>query len=365
MVNEARQAWRGGERPLAVRLLKQALRDDPHNHEAWLLAAEFAPTPQARQECLARAAKFAPAPVATPPTPAPIPTPTADSLLALRHKSQQQTAAVAAEPPPPAPSQRPRHWVWAGLGVIALMVMLWAGWLAWGVLPDPDLAVAAVPSPTPSLIAPTAEAFATAEPLATATAVPPTFTPSPTANPIQPKQIANLSLGGGSGSAEQAQARATWTSTPTPTPTPTPSPTPQPTYVSAGSDFVWPLVGANEKWIQVNLTTQQLNAYEGKTVVFSTPISSGLPQWATVTGQFRIYYRLPSQTMDGRRLGFDYVTENVPFVQYFYQDFALHGAFWHNNFGEPMSHGCVNLSVADSEWLYNWATYGTLVYVHY
>ena len=69
--------------------------------------------------------------------------------------------------------------------------------------------------------------------------------------------------------------------------------------------------------------------------------------------------------MDGRRLGFDYVTPGVPHVQYFYGDFAIHGAYWHDNFGTPVSHGCVNVTPADAEWLYNWMSYGTLVNVHY
>jgi lipoprotein-anchoring transpeptidase ErfK/SrfK len=68
--------------------------------------------------------------------------------------------------------------------------------------------------------------------------------------------------------------------------------------------------------------------------------------------------------MDGRRLGYNYYLEDVPFVQYFYQDYALHGTFWHNNFGRPMSHGCVNLPTPAAEWLYHWADYGTLVNVH-
>jgi lipoprotein-anchoring transpeptidase ErfK/SrfK len=351
MIKQAQQAWQAGERPTAVRLLKQALRDDPHNHEAWLLAAEFAPTPAARSECLARAAKFAPAvPVAAPVSP-----PAPDTLAALRQKAHR--TAVAAPSPPVA---KPRHWLWAGVGVMALLVIVAVGWVAIG-LPQPETpAIAAVSSPTP-----TGEATTEAPPTAVPSPSPtqPAATATPTPNPIQPKQVASLSMGGGSNTA--ADPRATWTATPSPTPTNTPSPTPQPTYVAESVNFRWPAVGENERWIQVNLTAQQLNAYEGRTVVFSTPISSGLPQWATVTGQFRIYYRLPTQTMDGRRLGFDYVTENVPHVQYFYKDFALHGAYWHNNFGQPMSHGCVNLSVADAEWLYSWATYGTLVYVHY
>jgi lipoprotein-anchoring transpeptidase ErfK/SrfK len=120
----------------------------------------------------------------------------------------------------------------------------------------------------------------------------------------------------------------------------------------------------NERWIDVDISTQSLVAFEGDTPVFETLISSGLAQHPTVLGQFRVWLRYESQTMDGSRLGYDYYLENVKYVQYFYEDYALHGTYWHNNFGTPMSHGCVNLSNADSEFLYNFADYGTVVNVH-
>lgn len=157
-----------------------------------------------------------------------------------------------------------------------------------------------------------------------------------------------------------------WTPTPTPTPTPlppTPTPipptaTPEPIVATANGFDEW-------RWVDVDLTNQTLIAYEDNIPVFSTYISSGMYQFPTVTGQFRIYYRLPEQDMNGYLLGYDYYVEDVPFVQYFYEDYALHGAYWHNNFGIPMSHGCVNLSPIDAQWLYNFADVGTLVNVHY
>ena len=69
--------------------------------------------------------------------------------------------------------------------------------------------------------------------------------------------------------------------------------------------------------------------------------------------------------MTGFHLGFDYDTPDVPNVMYFTGDFAIHGAYWHNDFGQPASHGCVNVSVTDSQWLYNFADIGTFVDVHY
>ncbi|MGD2078979.1 MAG: L,D-transpeptidase, partial [Chloroflexota bacterium] len=163
------------------------------------------------------------------------------------------------------------------------------------------------------------------------------------------------------------EVRAKWTPTPVPTNTPTPSPTPNPTFVSSAyglGSYMPDGITPNERWIDVDVTQQKLVAYQGFLPVFETLVSTGTARHPTVTGQFRIWLRFQSQDMNGYRLGYDYYLRNVPYVQYFYQDYALHGTFWHSNFGTPMSHGCVNLATPDAEWLYNWAGYGTLVNVH-
>jgi lipoprotein-anchoring transpeptidase ErfK/SrfK len=125
------------------------------------------------------------------------------------------------------------------------------------------------------------------------------------------------------------------------------------------------LAATDERWIDVNLTTQTLTAYEGDTAVLSSLISSGMWQFPTVTGQFRTWIKYESQNMTGYHLGYNYSLDDVPHVMYFFKDYAIHGAYWHNNFGTPMSHGCVNVNLPDAEWLYNWAPLGTLVNVHY
>ena len=189
----------------------------------------------------------------------------------------------------------------------------------------------------------------------------PTSVPPATRPALQAKAVA-------AGEADDAP-RPTWTPTATATPTPTPTPTPVATFVSA--DRVTraaqrpPGVGPNERWIDVNLTTQRLVAYEGDTPVFESAVSSGTAAHPTVTGQFEVWLRYEAQTMDGRRLGYDYYLPNVPYVMYFYRDYALHGTYWHNNFGTPMSHGCVNLPTPAAEWLFHWSEYGTVVNVHY
>ena len=112
-----------------------------------------------------------------------------------------------------------------------------------------------------------------------------------------------------------------------------------------------------EKWIEVSLDDQMLYAWEGGRLANQFLISSGIDDNPTVTGLFRIWARTASQTMDGgdRAAGDYYNLPNVPWVQYFYHGYAFHGAYWHNNFGTPMSHGCVNLTIEDAQWLFNWA----------
>ncbi len=114
------------------------------------------------------------------------------------------------------------------------------------------------------------------------------------------------------------------------------------------------------KWIDVNLTTQSLVAYEGQRPVYWATVSTGRARTPTPTGRYRIYKKLRSTTMSGPGYRF----RDVPHVMYFHGNYTLHGTYWHSNFGRPMSHGCVNLRLADAQWLYEWAPVGTLVVIH-
>ena len=111
-----------------------------------------------------------------------------------------------------------------------------------------------------------------------------------------------------------------------------------------------------EKWIEVNLSEQKLYAWVGDQMVNEFLVSSGISIYPTITGVFRMWMRTPTQTMSGGDLasGTYYNLPNVQWVQYFYGEYAFHGTYWHNNFGTPMSHGCVNLTIEDAEWLFNW-----------
>lgn len=112
-----------------------------------------------------------------------------------------------------------------------------------------------------------------------------------------------------------------------------------------------------EKWVSVDLYEQVLIAYEGETPVFSTLVSSGLPAWSTNEGTFNVYMRRERTTMSGAFGQPDfYYLEEVPWTMFFDDDIALHGTFWHDGFGYRQSHGCVNMSITDAHWLYEWSS---------
>jgi LysM repeat protein len=113
------------------------------------------------------------------------------------------------------------------------------------------------------------------------------------------------------------------------------------------------------KRIEVSLSRQTLSAYENDQLVLSTLVSTGLARTPTPVGRYKIYAKYRTQTMFGP----GYYLPNVPHVMYFVGGYALHGTYWHNNFGHPMSRGCVNLSQQDAAWLYTWAGKGTDVII--
>lgn len=138
-------------------------------------------------------------------------------------------------------------------------------------------------------------------------------------------------------------------------------------------------------WIDVSILKQALVAYEGATPVYATLVSTGAdglgdPEktHSTVRGQFLIHTKHVTATMSGDVVGDEFDLRDVPYVQYFTEGYALHAAYWHDSFGTPRSHGCINLSPLDANWLFGWTDppvpdrwhaamslrQGTLVYVH-
>lgn len=135
------------------------------------------------------------------------------------------------------------------------------------------------------------------------------------------------------------------------------------------------------KWVEVSLSEQQLTAYHGTTPISSTHISTGLDPNPTEIGMFHVRLKYPLQDMKGFTSAtgeviamgdagapadaIEYSVKDVPHVLYFnLQGEALHGTYWHGNFGQPMSHGCVNLPLDFAAWIYGWAPLGTGVWVH-
>ena len=115
-----------------------------------------------------------------------------------------------------------------------------------------------------------------------------------------------------------------------------------------------------ERRIVVDISDQTLTAYQGDEVVFRTSVSTGKPGWRTLPGTFKIQTKYDQTRMTGP----DYDTPDVPWTMYYDGAFAIHGAYWHNNFGTPVSHGCVNLRVEEAKALYQWASEGDTVVVN-
>jgi lipoprotein-anchoring transpeptidase ErfK/SrfK len=218
--------------------------------------------------------------------------------------------------------------------IIVALIAIWFAMPTWAALAQGSSSSA--PLPADVLEKPSLTPTETATPTATATSTP-TEIPTATATPVP-------------------------TDTPQPTNTPWPTNTPLP----AATEVIYsqptaPSGDTSGRWIDVDLTNQMLYAYEGNTIVGSFLVSTGVSAHPTVTGQYRIYVKYTSTLMTGD----GYYLPDVPYTMYFYQGYGIHGTYWHNNFGHPMSHGCVNMRTSDAEWMFNWASVGTLVNIHY
>ncbi len=119
-----------------------------------------------------------------------------------------------------------------------------------------------------------------------------------------------------------------------------------------------PQVGIGRE-IVILLDAQAIYAYENGVLQKAVRVSTGKKATPTVKGDHKIWLKRRSQTMSGP----GYSLDNVEWVMYFYRDYAIHGTWWHTNFGQPMSHGCVNLTNTDAQWFYEFASIGTPVHV--
>jgi lipoprotein-anchoring transpeptidase ErfK/SrfK len=315
LLNLGRSTAEAGDWDTARTYFAQALKADPSNEEALLWSAALAADPRDSLTYLKRALRINPG---------------SERARSGLRWAEERTRAVLLSPPPkgaraPSPSiasgrakrtPAPLRGL-AALGLIAIGVCLVLGALAVTGQIDDLPALIFPPTHTPTA---TATSTPTATPTSTLT---PTHTRTPTVTPTP-----------------TSTSTATPTFTPTPTATATLTPTPIPPTKTPRP----------EKWIDVDISSQTLVAYEGTVPVFRTLVSTGKAYTPTVKGRFRIFHKLLSQTM----VGPDYEQPNVPYVMYFYGAYSLHGAYWHNDFGRPRSHGCVNLPVADAKWLFYW-----------
>jgi lipoprotein-anchoring transpeptidase ErfK/SrfK len=113
------------------------------------------------------------------------------------------------------------------------------------------------------------------------------------------------------------------------------------------------------KAILVSTFRQRIFAYEDGRLVRSHLVSTGLPDTPTVLGDYKVKVKFQADDMSGP----GYFLPKVPYTMYFFQGYAIHGTYWHNSFGRPMSHGCVNLPTDEAKWFFDWAEVGTPVKV--
>jgi lipoprotein-anchoring transpeptidase ErfK/SrfK len=136
------------------------------------------------------------------------------------------------------------------------------------------------------------------------------------------------------------------------------------TVANVGSNILGQTTGDDNKWIEIDLSEQRLYMREGDRAVGSFLVSTG--KWSpTPQGEGRIWTKLRYTRMTGgsKALGTFYDLPNVPYVMYYDRGYGIHGAYWHNNFGQPMSHGCTNMRPEEAGIVFNWASVGTKVVV--
>ena len=369
LIVKARESLRRGDKASARQMGERAAFLAPEMEDVWLVLAASDPNPQDALAYARKALQLNPhstraqramewasgrlnqaqantSPVAA----APHPVPTAASLPG---KHAYQTAVAM-----PVLKRQGRNWLpvlLIGAGI------LFMGFIAFFALASPTLlsiarsiganqeklwAEADIPKPRATPIDGNAFVVQAAD------------TPAPTLDPTRPPARATIT--------PRAEATATTAEDPTSIPAATETPGVVAMEVLADTPTNVPptpgiTVGDGQRWIDVDLTNQMVYAYEGDTVVNSFVVSTGTWLTPTVTGKHKIYVKVRVQDMRGP----GYHLKDVPYVMFFSGDYGLHGTYWHNNFGTPMSRGCVNLTIDDAAWLFSWASVGTVVNVHY
>ena len=325
LIAEAKAALRRGERWQSRRIARMVIAENPNNVDAWLILAGLS-EPQASLYYAQKAQAIAPE------------DPRVKNALAWAQgrivqisleDTQKREITVpiktfSLEPPITIQTHRP-VWVWTAV-VLFIIALIFFGL---------DL--------TPFRFA---QAVEKAGPISQADLAKPSLTPTVTQTPTSTPTAT-------------ATPTSTPTSTPTATPTSTLTSTPLPTATPLPTSV--PVAGNEEgRWIDIDLSEQRLYAYEGNTLIRSFLVSTGTWQTPTPIGRFAVWIKLRYTDMSGP----GYYLPDVPYTMYFYKDYGIHGTYWHNNFGTPMSHGCVNMVTEEAGWLFDWSFVGIPVIVH-
>lgn len=329
-IKAAHKAYKSGDRNLARKWAGYAAKLAPEKETPWLMLGALS-TPQQSIDYYKRALEINPSSEMArkgihkavkilrenPPTPTP------------EFKPLDPDFAAAAPPRSAVRKQSPLlSWLSAGALVVVLAMALFFGFDSVRSLVASAQLIA---TETPPLRLAVRTNHLTNTPTPTAT-----FTPTPTLTP-------------------------TPTVTPTPKPTKTPVPTTAPDEPSTNTAEVPEDIDDDEFWLEVNLSQQKLIAHRGDKVLKSFTVSTGTWATPTVTGHYQVYVMYPSTTMSGP----GYWLPDVPWTMYFYKGYGVHGAYWHNNFGTQMSHGCVNMKIDEAKWVFDRSAIGTWVVIHY
>ena len=328
MLKQASIALRSGDKQMARKWAAKAASIDDNDEKPWILLGMLG-TPRASLEYFLHALKINPESKRA----------QQGMRWAIRrglslgviNEEEAHNYLTTAKPTHSAPGRFQTAFKFASVATFLVITGLGL-WIWWGL---PGIAQAAIEPETAAAILPNEprdiiEPSPTEMPLATSTLI-----SSPT-NTVEP------------------------TNTPIPSPTATVAPTAIPTEVLPQVSLPEG-VEKGENWIDVDLTKQTLTAYQGKNSIKTFVVSTGTWQYPTVTGQYQIYVKYESAPMSGP----GYYLPGVPYIMYFYRGYGVHGTYWHDNFGTPMSHGCVNMTIDDSRWMFEFAQVGTWVNVHY
>lgn len=380
LVVKAREALRRGDKPSARQLGERAALLVPDMENAWLVLAAADPDPKEALAYAQKALEINPS------------SGRAHKAVewATNQVNQAQAAAVSPtgglrealvtpvkielipETPQPTLKSSNRKWVYAA-SILGLLLCAIFAFTAYSAVTHPAFA-----SILNNAVAPTQEAHWARVQIA-----------KPSVTPIGASAFASATPASNQDESSAASTQPATTDADIPTKVATPTPqeegptaTPQATETPAAlameavvdtptSEFGVPTssaplpdiakTGNGVRWIDVDLTNQAVYAYEGEVMVNSFIVSTGTWLTPTVTGQYNIYVKYRYANMHGP----GYFLPDVPYVMYFYKGYGLHGTYWHSNFGHPMSHGCINLRTDNAGWLFDWASVGTLVNVHY